>query len=64
MAGTTATPKIEDFPEFEFEYCHECGGDLEDHILCEGPFGLPFAMCKFAPIVKDVGFRHGQVIRL
>ena len=24
---------------FEFEYCPECGGDAEDHIPCEGPFG-------------------------
>ncbi len=47
---------------FEFEYCHECGGDTEDHIPCDGPLGLPFAMCKFAPIVDGVMFRHGKVI--
>lgn len=49
---------------FEFEYCPECYGDDEDHIPCHGPFGLPFAMCKFAPIVDGVGFRHGKVITL
>jgi hypothetical protein len=49
---------------FAFEYCRECGGDAEDHIPCVGPFGLPFAMCKFMPIVDGAGFRHGKVITL
>lgn len=48
--------------QFKFDYCSECGGDTEDHLLCVGPFDLPFAMCKFAPIVNGVMFRHGQVI--
>lgn len=50
--------------QFEYEYCSECGGDSDDHLVCSGPFGLPFAMCKFAPIVDGVGFRHGEVINL
>jgi hypothetical protein len=30
---------------FEFEYCEECGGDVEDHfVLCV--LGNPFACCK------------------
>lgn len=49
--------------QFEYEYCPECGGDAEDHILCAGPLGLPFAMCKFTPIVEGVVFRHGHVER-
>lgn len=48
--------------QFEYEYCAECGGDAEDHIVCSGPFGLPFAMCKFTPIVAGVMFRHGKVL--
>lgn len=47
---------------FEFEYCAECGGDAEDHIPCAGPFGLPFAMCKFQPFDGYV-FRHGKIGR-
>lgn len=31
---------------FEFEVCHECGGDAADHDVYLGPFGLPFARCK------------------
>lgn len=46
---------------FEFEYCGECGGDDVDHIPCDGPFGLPFAMCKFAPLDRNTIFRHGVV---
>lgn len=32
---------------FEFEFCHDCGGDFEDHDLCVVP-GLPglFARCR------------------
>ena len=47
---------------FEFEYCGECGGDADDHVLCEGPFGLPFAMCKVGIIVEGFAFRHGQFV--
>lgn len=47
---------------FEFEYCAECGGDSDDHMLCAGPFGAPFIMCKFAPIVIGIVFRHGKVV--
>jgi hypothetical protein len=46
---------------FEFEYCGECGGDLDDHILCDGPFGLPFVMCKAAPIMDGYVFRDGRM---
>ena len=47
---------------FEYEYCAECGGDDVDHIPCDGPFGLPFAMCKFAPLdPSKTIFRHGRV---
>ena len=34
---------------FEFEYCAECGGDVQDHEPCIGPFGLWFARCKRDP---------------
>ena len=33
---------------FRYERCHECGGDENDHVVCGGPFDLPFAMCKAA----------------
>ena len=49
--------------QFGFEYCAECGGDAEDHLLCDGPFGLPFAMCKFSPLVDGVMFRYGKLMR-
>lgn len=49
---------------FEFEYCPECHGDAEDHIACEGPFGLPFAMCKFSPFTDDYALRNGKLRRI
>jgi hypothetical protein len=32
--------------EFEWEYCHECMGDTEDHTAVIGPFGSWFAYCN------------------
>lgn len=32
--------------EFEFEYCHECRKDADEHIAVIGPFGHWFAFCK------------------
>ena len=46
---------------FMFEYCSECYGDVEDHIACEGPFGLPFAMCKFSPLTDKWALRNGKL---
>ena len=36
---------------FEFEYCHECGGDGVHHdVLTDVPFpGTFFARCRFEP---------------
>lgn len=31
---------------FEFEYCHECMGDEQDHEVVIAPVGNYFAMCK------------------
>jgi hypothetical protein len=30
---------------FDFEYCAECGFDLDAHAISPGPFDLPFAWC-------------------
>lgn len=30
---------------FEFELCHECGQDIDRHVITPGPFGLPLASC-------------------
>jgi hypothetical protein len=30
---------------FDYQYCDECGRDLDRHIIVPGPFGNPFAMC-------------------
>lgn len=30
---------------FEFELCHECGQDIDRHVIAPGPFGLPLAGC-------------------
>lgn len=49
---------------FEFEYCAECLGDAEDHISCVGPFGLPFAMCKFSPSVEGWALRNGKLVEV
>ena len=49
---------------FEYEYCHECYGDAEDHIPCVGPFGLPFAMCKFQPIQEGWALRNGKLMEV
>jgi hypothetical protein len=48
--------------QFEWEWCHECGGDACDHVVMQGPFGLPFAMCKFAPFAGFM-FRRGRIIK-
>lgn len=31
---------------FEYEYCHSCGRDLDQHVIAPGPFGLPIAWCQ------------------
>ncbi len=43
---------------FEFEYCHECGGDAEHHEVLN-VFGNPFARCKFEP--NDDGSPHPEI---
>jgi hypothetical protein len=36
--------------QFEFEYCHECGGDSQHHTVCIVPVtGTFFARCDFPP---------------
>jgi hypothetical protein len=30
---------------FEYQYCDECGADLDGHAIVPGPFGQPFAQC-------------------
>lgn len=30
---------------FRYELCSECMGDLDNHAIIPGPFGLPFARC-------------------
>ena len=41
---------------FEFEYCDECGGDVEDHEVCLIPgMGTYFARCLRQP--EDEEFR-------
>ncbi len=47
--ATTMTETPEEWLEnlFEFEYCGECGGDVEDHEVCIVPgMGTYFARCK------------------
>lgn len=31
---------------FGGEYCHECHGDIKDHVYVVGPFGVWFAACR------------------
>lgn len=31
---------------FEFEYCHECGVDVDEHDIVPDPFGNAFAPCR------------------
>jgi hypothetical protein len=45
--------------QFEFEYCHECGGDFEHHTVCNGPFGHYFARCDYP--MGDNGSMHPTV---
>jgi len=36
---------------FEYEYCAECGGDAEDHVVCLVPgMGTYFARCRTASV--------------
>jgi hypothetical protein len=32
--------------QFEHELCSNCAGDTPDHIVADGPFGEPHAVCK------------------
>lgn len=41
--------------QFEFHYCEECGGDVEDHLVSHGMFG-PVARCRV-----EVFFTHENV---
>jgi len=52
--------------QFEFEYCSECGGGrTQNHIVCAGPFGLPFAKCTTVVVFRVwVGEDGGDVIAL
>ena len=45
---------------FEFEYCHECGGDTEHHGVSHALFGLPFYGCLFPPN-EDTGEQHPTI---
>jgi hypothetical protein len=42
-AGLTAQQFADEL--FEFEYCGECAGDIEDHMFVIGPMGGWFALC-------------------
>ena len=46
--GHTAQQFLEDL--FEYEYCAECGGDTEDHIVMLHVLGLYRAFCLKPPI--------------
>jgi hypothetical protein len=41
--GRTAQEFLEEL--FEYEYCAECGGDVEDHIVALNVLGLFHAHC-------------------
>ena len=41
--GRTAQKFLEEL--FEYEYCAECGGDVEDHIVAHDVLGLFHAHC-------------------
>jgi hypothetical protein len=41
---------------FEFEFCPECGGDADDHEVCNVPgIGTYFARCKRSPFADTNG---------
>jgi len=42
-AGLTAQQFADEL--FEYEYCHECKGDIDKHTFVIGIFGNWFAMC-------------------
>ncbi len=47
--GRTAQEFLEDL--FEYEYCAECGGDAEDHIVVLDVLGLFHAYCLNHPVL-------------
>lgn len=47
--------------QFEFEYCHECGGDAEHHTVC-GFLGNYFARCDYPP-TQETEWDFQPVIR-
>ena len=50
--GPSARSSPQEFLEelFEYEYCAECGGDAEDHIVALDVLGLFHAHCLKPPI--------------
>ena len=48
---------------FEFELCHECGGDHIDHVCGPDALGLPHAYCLY-PLPDDDRAEAEMVIRL
>jgi hypothetical protein len=47
--GRTAQQFLEEL--FEYEYCAECGGDIEDHRVVLDVLGLFHAYCLKLPIL-------------
>lgn len=43
--------------QFEFELCHECGLDAEDHTMTSGPTGHFFAHCNRHPDADESAWR-------
>jgi hypothetical protein len=47
--GRTAQKFLEEL--FEYEYCAECGGDTEDHVVVLDVLGLFHAYCLNPPVL-------------
>ncbi len=46
--------------QFEYEYCSECGGDTDDHVVGSDPFGLRHSYCKPIEVGERVTFEYGD----
>jgi hypothetical protein len=56
--GRTAQEFLEDL--FEYEYCTECGGDAEDHIVVLDVLGLFHAHCLNPAVLQALDLRMQQ----
>lgn len=49
MSETYADQLLQIIDSFSYEFCSECGLDLDAHVISADMFGNPHLFCKFSP---------------